>query len=351
MPATKEEIADPRSAVAIPVQSLTNVTLVPREQLPPPSWLSAQSVRTAMAEANNIATAINRVTDARVTGAIQSMAPTPGFVRMLPSASVLAATLSGPIDPAESYTSRMAVLGDIAVAADIVSKHDPAPGSLEARYFAEETGNVLLADPPLHELWRNYWLGSRRMTDGVMPYVRRDQALELTDFAPINVTDWSFTEYSPFAEPDLFWNGNFEPSSPTYHLVKEVLYGVIRDKTSRKMRRDDSACCSFQNDANPLMNGEFYRSPTFVAKIGALDPGVYGETYLGKLPFEITVSNRNVDDRTLVSFVHETLHGYDELYKLGIDHNQLHGLSVYLTQEVIPGFLSLKNKLQKSNGY
>jgi len=100
----------------------------------------------------------------------------------------------------------------------------------------------------------------------------------------------------------------------------------------------------FDRPGTPLPRGEFYRSGMLVARLSDLPSGVYGQIRVGELPYTIDINRNSVDSRAKVSFVHETLHGITELLKLGLSHDQLHALSVFITSEVLPGYLALSNK-------
>lgn len=257
-----------------------------------------------------------------------------------------------------------AVMQDVAVATDIILKHDPAPGSLETRFLAEEQQNLVLSDGYMHEALRNLVLGTPATGKFALGPYRRGVYRDL-----YNTNDLGTVMLNSFDHPlahfeanSLAWRGNGYPlhvleKDPAYAVAIESLGyspdlrvttlppGSKRYVASASRRYDADSCCPYQTvDANSP-DGTFYKTPTFVARMGDLEPGVYGETRIDMLPFEIVINNRNVPDRSLVSFVHEALHGYDELHKLGIDHNQLHSLSVYLTQEAIPGYLALREFL------
>jgi len=102
-----------------------------------------------------------------------------------------------------------------------------------------------------------------------------------------------------------------------------------------------------RNGSGPV--GEFFKTSLLRAKLAPLPSGVYGQIRMGQMPFSIEINSNVVDSRQKVSFVHETLHAITELQKLGLSHEQLHALSIFLTTEVIPGYLALERKL-KSHG-
>jgi len=109
----------------------------------------------------------------------------------------------------------------------------------------------------------------------------------------------------------------------------------------------DTACGHlFDRPGAPLPRGEFYRSSMLVARLSDLPSGVYGQIRVGEMPYTIDINRNSVDSRAKVSFVHETLHGITELLKLGLSHDQLHALSVFITSEVLPGYLALSHKIR-----
>jgi len=110
--------------------------------------------------------------------------------------------------------------------------------------------------------------------------------------------------------------------------------------------KDEECKHLFDRPGAPAPTGEFYRSSLLVAKLTDLPSRTYGQINVATMPYQIEINRNYVDSRMKVSFVHEALHAITELLKLGLSHEQLHALSVFITSEVIPGYLSLEDKLQ-----
>jgi len=83
-----------------------------------------------------------------------------------------------------------------------------------------------------------------------------------------------------------------------------------------------------------------------IGELADLPSKVYGQINVSQMPYRIQINRNMVDSRAKVSFVHETLHAITELLKLGLSHEQLHALSIFITSEVLPGYLALENKLR-----
>lgn len=110
---------------------------------------------------------------------------------------------------------------------------------------------------------------------------------------------------------------------------------------------EDAVCGSiFDRKGVAPPAGEFYRSGMLIGELCDLPGKVYGQIRIDHMPYRIQINRNMVDSRAKVSFVHETLHAITELLKLGLSHEQLHSLSVFITSEVLPGYLALERKLQ-----
>jgi len=258
--------------------------------------------------------------------------------------------------------SALAIIADVTAACDVIIKHDPTPGSLGCAYIAEEMNNVCLSDPVIHERLRDEIFGRIGATQGRM--------VDYSRVVPQRLDAQFSMDAVTLADPtgayyELYTGNRHQTRDPQVTLLQQVpKYKVVHEAMNFTPRWNtltpdlgragatysfDGVCCdasaAFQTADRHLKDGEFYRTPTFVASVGDTDPGVYGQTRIDVLPFEITISNQNIPQRALISFVHEALHGYDELHKLGIGHDQLHSLAVYLTQEAVPAYLRLAQQL------
>jgi len=110
---------------------------------------------------------------------------------------------------------------------------------------------------------------------------------------------------------------------------------------------NDAICGSiFDRPDGNVPRGEFYRSGMLIGELADLPSKVYGQINVSQMPYRIQINRNMVDSRAKVSFVHETLHAITELLKLGLSHEQLHALSIFITSEVLPGYLALENKLR-----
>jgi len=215
-----------------------------------------------------------------------------------------------------------------------------------------------VSDSVIYDRYGNLYASfGDKPTVGLTPYGARDpnQPVDLTLFrqrgAYLMKTAPRYSNEAPV----------FSTSAYPYY-ERELPRPLIRGLHPQMEQMKDAACgcehdCAydryqsnyaFQQDADVALAGKFYSSPTFTASIASLPDGEYGEVELARLPFEIKINSKNTPDRNLVALVHETLHGYDKLHKLGINHDQLHSLSVFLTAETIPAYMQLKQVLKNS---
>jgi len=101
---------------------------------------------------------------------------------------------------------------------------------------------------------------------------------------------------------------------------------------------------SFWRDG-ALKEGEIYRSNMMRIGVGTLPIGVHGETIIDQLPFDITISRDQVPARAQIALSHEVAHVMDETYKMGLTHEQVHDMGVFLTTEGLPALSALSDKL------
>jgi len=119
-------------------------------------------------------------------------------------------------------------------------------------------------------------------------------------------------------------------------LVEDRLgTGVLREIASdhgMECQYDDVSSLSFSGSLRP---GTFYSSSLLQAKIVPSAPW-FGEVELSDTPFQISINGSKGRGRASVSLVHELVHVMDRLFKLGLSHDQVHGLAIFMTGEVIP---------------
>lgn len=95
--------------------------------------------------------------------------------------------------------------------------------------------------------------------------------------------------------------------------------------------------------------GEFYRSNMVTAHIDPRMPqGLHGEISFKDWPFRIRVNANQADGRALVSLMHEMGHMFDRMLKLGLSHDQVHGLGILMATEALPAGIAYK-QLQLGN--
>jgi len=273
--------------------------------------------------------------------------------------------LPGPrLTPVDMAAISAIVQRDAMTACTIIMAQDPEPASAAAYMIGSETDNMFLLHPGWHVLMRHALLGGQAVTRGTshypviaapeLPMMRAilDSSGAYYDYHPDEAPSRRLsdlrlrvkkTAYSLIDEmPEYMATGNPEIGGITPYAGYSV-YDASREGCSTcgcgqfAFQRDSG------DDAAPI--GEFFSTPTFRASVKTMEPGIYGETWLDTVPYRVYVNSRNTPDRSLISFVHETLHGFDRLYKLGLDHDKLHQLSVFMTQEAIPGYLKLKQHL------
>jgi hypothetical protein len=99
----------------------------------------------------------------------------------------------------------------------------------------------------------------------------------------------------------------------------------------------------------PIKPGVFFKSSLIEGKIKPMGRSEFGEIDVSDFPFQVTLNSEIMPSRREASLVHETLHALTELYKIPMDHTQLHTLAVGLTTEILPAVLALK-RAEASNG-
>jgi len=105
----------------------------------------------------------------------------------------------------------------------------------------------------------------------------------------------------------------------------------------------DASKTGFSRSAPGPVARDFYVTPSTRVSLKPLPAGEYGRTYLDTRPFVVEVASDVNPERQRLAMVHELLHVYDETHKLGISHEELHGLAYYILSEVIPGVTELDN--------
>jgi len=117
---------------------------------------------------------------------------------------------------------------------------------------------------------------------------------------------------------------------------------------ARKMIHDRNCLCdscatdtSFRRDAAGPTARDFYVTPSSRSSLTQLPVGEYGRTYLDTRPFQVEIASDAVPERQRIALTHELLHVYDQVHKLGISHEALHGLAYYINSEVLPGIAAL----------
>jgi hypothetical protein len=63
---------------------------------------------------------------------------------------------------------------------------------------------------------------------------------------------------------------------------------------------------------------------------------VFGEVHLSQLPFPLHVSANSSEPRATVALAHELAHVANKLYKLPLNHHQVHDLGVFFGTEGFP---------------
>jgi len=128
--------------------------------------------------------------------------------------------------------------------------------------------------------------------------------------------------------------------------------GTIALSTLENIKHDARCVCDacadasktgFSRSAPGPIARDFYVTPSTRVSLKPLPEGEYGRTYLDTRPFVVEVASDVNPERQRLAMVHELLHVYDETHKLGISHEELHGLAYYILSEVIPGVTQLDN--------
>jgi len=271
------------------------------------------------------------------------------------------------LTPVDMAAISAVVQRDAMTACATILAQDPEPASAAAYMIGSETDNMFILNPRWHALMRRALIGDQVVTRGVQHYPVI-AAPELPMMRAILDSSGSHYDYHPDEAPgrrladlrarvkvsayaliddvpDYMVQGNPDLSLAVHDSYPG--YGSVLDASREGCTTCGCGEFAFQRDgadeAAPV--GEFFSTPTFKASVKAMQPGIYGETWLDTVPYRVYINSRNTPDRSLISFVHETLHGFDRLYKLGLDHDKLHQLSVFMTQEAIPGYLKLKQHL------
>jgi hypothetical protein len=102
-----------------------------------------------------------------------------------------------------------------------------------------------------------------------------------------------------------------------------------------------------RRDATPLPTGTFFNSTWFTAQLASMPDDVYGEIEVDQLPYRVTINNKNVASRAEQAFVHEMMHAVNEIFKLGLSHDQVHAVGTFMFSETLPAFMALQAMLQQ----
>jgi len=149
------------------------------------------------------------------------------------------------------------------------------------------------------------------------------------------------------ADPNKLLNAGLMafPATRAVGVGSELISQVRKDSRVIHDARCVCDACqtpdAFARDGQLVVADDFYVTPSTASSIVHLPEGEYGRTYLDERPFRIEISARATAERQRLALVHELLHVYDEVHKLGITHDQLHGLSYYILSEVMPGVAKL----------
>jgi len=109
----------------------------------------------------------------------------------------------------------------------------------------------------------------------------------------------------------------------------------------------DAVCDSYVTPSfvgsGKVKNGEFYRSKLVTARVvPSIGDGIFGEVRLNEFPFPIRVSGNAGNARATVALAHELAHVANQLYKLGLTHNQVHDIGVFYATEGVPALAAMK---------
>lgn len=150
------------------------------------------------------------------------------------------------------------------------------------------------------------------------------------------------------ADPDKLLNTGLMAYGPTRAIG--VGSELLRQTKDSRVMHDARCVCdacagpdAFERKEAAVTADSFYVTPTTTSSLVHLPEGEYGRTYLDERPFRVEISARATIERQRLALVHELLHVYDEVHKLGITHDQLHGLSYYILSEVMPGIAKLED--------
>jgi Zn-dependent peptidase ImmA (M78 family) len=80
----------------------------------------------------------------------------------------------------------------------------------------------------------------------------------------------------------------------------------------------------------------------YIFRLEPLADDLYGQVLVDHKPFIVTINANMTMPRIQISFIHELLHVYCEMYKVSLSHEQLHVLSVLLTNDILPGVRALE---------
>jgi len=136
-------------------------------------------------------------------------------------------------------------------------------------------------------------------------------------------------------------------SAPSFYERERELYNDEEYDHSHVSKHCDCEQSSFWvPDNDSRQSGLVYSGSNIKVVSGDLPPGVYGQVDLASRPFEITIARNITMPRALMSVAHEGVHLMDNIYKLGLSHERVHDLGVYLATEIIPAY----NALAKTAG-
>lgn len=212
----------------------------------------------------------------------------------------------------------------------------PLPGFVPTGSPPEAFG---LGEPELAEQgWETGLANEFEGPEGFSGFVEEPSSEFIPEFeeAGISPEEWAAEAWAE--------EGNYF-SSPEPDLTEWAM-----DQTSL----GDAICDCRYDIANaesykgPLVAGTFFQSPLVTAKVSHGNEGFYGRISMGVLPHVITISNGIGSARAAIALTHELTHLANEMYKLGLQHHQVHELGVYFATQALPVIRAFEAQQRRS---
>jgi len=155
-------------------------------------------------------------------------------------------------------------------------------------------------------------------------------------------------QYSTVSPYDLYQEGQVDPNYDPGIMYSGLDFTTIAADCSvcdASVHYDqEDGFWAFPNGKT----GEFYHSNLIDARLTPIPGRVHGRTFLDAMPYRVEINSATSKGRAQLAASHEFVHIMDQVYKLGLSHDQVHALGNFLVTEALPGINKL-NQLLNTN--